>query len=333
MKEILSGVHTWSAFSQEKGFDFNGYAVETSAGTVLIDPPAPADGWDALDALAPFHCVFVTNRNHSRDARGFADRYGVPVRIHERDAEAAEVRADETVTGAETVAGELTLVHVPGKSPGELAFFVPGRRALIVGDAVIGVPSGKLATYPDGKVDDRAELLRSLARLLELDFESLLLCDGTPAITGGKHKLRRFVERERAFVAPPIGAAREPGTARPPKAVRRLLRQRTRHRERSRIIRIMWVVAASIVLAAGVAMLLLPGPAFVIIPVGLAMLALEFAWAQRALELALRQAESAKDRAGKTSAGQRTFGVVAIGLAFAAFVAAAMVWDIPLLPV
>jgi tellurite resistance protein TerC len=35
------------------------------------------------------------------------------------------------------------------------------------------------------------------------------------------------------------------------------------------------------VLAIGVAMIVLPGPAFVVIPVGLGILGLEFAWARR----------------------------------------------------
>ena len=37
------------------------------------------------------------------------------------------------------------------------------------------------------------------------------------------------------------------------------------------------------VLVIGVALIILPGPAFVVIPVGLAILALEFAWARRLL--------------------------------------------------
>jgi tellurite resistance protein TerC len=40
------------------------------------------------------------------------------------------------------------------------------------------------------------------------------------------------------------------------------------------------VVGGSIV-ALGVALLVLPGPAFLVIPVGLAILSLEFAWARR----------------------------------------------------
>lgn len=40
-------------------------------------------------------------------------------------------------------------------------------------------------------------------------------------------------------------------------------------------------VAGSVVLGLGVVMLVTPGPAFVVIPLGLGILALEFEWAQR----------------------------------------------------
>ena len=38
------------------------------------------------------------------------------------------------------------------------------------------------------------------------------------------------------------------------------------------------------VVVLGVAMLVLPGPAIIVIPLGLAILAIEFAWARRGLE-------------------------------------------------
>lgn len=41
------------------------------------------------------------------------------------------------------------------------------------------------------------------------------------------------------------------------------------------------LVVGSAVLVTGVAMLVLPGPAVVVIPLGIAILALEFAWARR----------------------------------------------------
>lgn len=45
--------------------------------------------------------------------------------------------------------------------------------------------------------------------------------------------------------------------------------------------RVVVTIVGSTVLAIGVAMLVLPGPAFVVIPVGLGILGLEFAWARR----------------------------------------------------
>jgi uncharacterized protein (TIGR02611 family) len=117
------------------------------------------------------------------------------------------------------------------------------------------------------------------------------------------------------------------------KLVERLEKKRSEHVNHGIFYRIMFGVAGVIVLLAGLAMLVLPGPALLVIPVGLAMLALEFAWAEKMLEIALERAEIAKDKVTETSRTQRIFGFVAIGLGAAAFVAAAIAWDIPVLPV
>jgi len=47
--------------------------------------------------------------------------------------------------------------------------------------------------------------------------------------------------------------------------------------------RLIVIVVGFTVLAAGVAMIVLPGPAIVVIPVGLAVLATEFVWARKLL--------------------------------------------------
>ncbi len=50
------------------------------------------------------------------------------------------------------------------------------------------------------------------------------------------------------------------------------------------------------VIAIGVAMILLPGPAFLIIPIGLAILGVEYAWARRWLSIARQTAQTFSDR-------------------------------------
>jgi uncharacterized protein (TIGR02611 family) len=113
----------------------------------------------------------------------------------------------------------------------------------------------------------------------------------------------------------------------------RLAERRAEHLRKGTFYRAVFAVAGGIVTLAGVAMLVTPGPAFVIIPIGLAMLALEFAWAERALDSALEKADEAQRKAAETTKAQRILAGAAVALGVAAFVAAAIVWDIPVLPV
>jgi uncharacterized protein (TIGR02611 family) len=63
--------------------------------------------------------------------------------------------------------------------------------------------------------------------------------------------------------------------------------------------RITVLVVGFSVLAIGIALIILPGPAFVVIPIGLAILSAEFAWARRWLRKVRRtiSGQSADSRA------------------------------------
>jgi len=91
-------------------------------------------------------------------------------------------------------------------------------------------------------------------------------------------------------------------------------------------------LVGTVVVAAGVLMLVTPGPAVVVIPLGLAILALEFTWAENLLEKSLEQAERAKRTAANTSTAQRVLTGVAVALGVAAYVAWVIVGDVPVLP-
>ena len=115
--------------------------------------------------------------------------------------------------------------------------------------------------------------------------------------------------------------------------VRRLRARRQDHLQHGRLYRAASVVVGFLTLGAGIAMMVLPGPAFVVIPVGLAILSLEFTWAERLLERALMQAHRAQLKAAQTTTAQRVLSALGVVLAVGAFVAAAILWDIPVLPV
>lgn len=110
----------------------------------------------------------------------------------------------------------------------------------------------------------------------------------------------------------PAQTTQGPERREPPKLVLRLRERREAYRERGRIYRSVWVLAGFTVFAAGAAMLVLPGPALVVIPIGLAMLSLEFAWAENLLEKTLEGGLAAKDIAVNASRRQQILGAVAI---------------------
>jgi uncharacterized protein (TIGR02611 family) len=120
--------------------------------------------------------------------------------------------------------------------------------------------------------------------------------------------------------------ATEQQTREPPKLVQKLQDRREAYADKGRVYRTLWVAAGVTVVAAGIAMVVFPGPAIVVIPIGLAMLSLEFCWAQRLLDRALEGGLDAKDAVKNASTRQKAVGGtgVALGLAAVAAVAVAV---------
>lgn len=82
--------------------------------------------------------------------------------------------------------------------------------------------------------------------------------------------------------------------------------------------RILVIVAGSAVTIAGVAMLVLPGPGFLVIFTGLAILSTEFEWAERWMDRVRARAEQAAKASGVSLRS-----VVIVGIFFAILMAAA----------
>lgn len=112
----------------------------------------------------------------------------------------------------------------------------------------------------------------------------------------------------------------------------RLREQRARHLDRSRFYRVPFALLGFTVVLVGLAMLVLPGPGLLVIAAGLAMLALEFAWAERVLERTLDRMTATSTRVRRLSRLEQAVSMAAGLAGLGALIAVALYFDIPFLP-
>ena len=196
MREIVPGILTWPWYSERFGYDFNGYLVRRPDGNLCIDPVEPGDDVLAELAREGVARILLTNRNHFRAAARVAETTGARVAVHAADAAFVRekgVRVDDELTPGGRV-GPFTIVPVAGKSPGEVALHWPEKRLLMVGDACVGNPPGRLGRLPDAVMDQPLELRHSLRRVAaEIDFDIILVGDGECILKGARAVLQRLV--------------------------------------------------------------------------------------------------------------------------------------------
>jgi glyoxylase-like metal-dependent hydrolase (beta-lactamase superfamily II) len=196
MTRIMDDVYTWDWFSERHGYDFHGTWIASAGGNLAIDPVDGPD--DVLGRFVEYKVdrILLTNRNHFRAAEKLRLLCGARVSVHPADAAFVRgkgVTVDEELLPGQKI-GPLQVLAAAGKSPGEVAFFWPERRLLIVGDACIGNPPGKLGLPSAGVTDDPAALRASLVRIAEeVDFDVLIVGDGTHILTGARAALRALV--------------------------------------------------------------------------------------------------------------------------------------------
>jgi uncharacterized protein (TIGR02611 family) len=120
-----------------------------------------------------------------------------------------------------------------------------------------------------------------------------------------------------------------------PELLIKLQERKARHKQRNILHRIAVVIAGILVVCVGIILTLpgVPGPGIVTIILGVGFLALEFDRAERWLERVVIWGDRTAERAEQTTTRQRVIAGALTAVALAAFAVAAILWDIPLVPV
>ena len=93
---------------------------------------------------------------------------------------------------------EVRVVHLPGHTAGSIALYLPTKRVIIVGDALQYRFSLKLSPPAEGVTQHPDEALRSLEKLLDLDFDIICFSHFPPMRKNPRVALRKMIEEHAA---------------------------------------------------------------------------------------------------------------------------------------
>jgi glyoxylase-like metal-dependent hydrolase (beta-lactamase superfamily II) len=165
----------WTAWHEEWKQEVGSVAYESPHdGLIFFDPLEPPG-----ELGEPAH-TFVTVFFHAREASG---RVWAPASLVRRLKNRGVEVTDPFEPGDELPGGVQSFETARS---GEVVYWVPGERALVVGDVLLG---GPLRLCPErwlgaGRTHD--DLKASLRPLLDLPVEQILVSHGEPVLTGGR---------------------------------------------------------------------------------------------------------------------------------------------------
>lgn len=182
LTEVAPGLRRWTAWHEEWEEDVGCLAVETGDGLILIDPLDPPT------ELPPPEHVLLTIHWHARSARA------PHVWAHRRTTRLLANRGVELtdpIDSGSSLPGGIQAIESTRR--GEVVYWLPQQKAVAVGDVLLGAgakprDTGEpLRLCPErwlGKAT-HDDLRESLAPLLELPVESVLVSHGQPVLGGG----------------------------------------------------------------------------------------------------------------------------------------------------
>jgi hypothetical protein len=170
------------------GPDVGSVAYAADDALVLVDPLVPEDRGDL-----------------EREVDRLVESHGRPVRIlttlafHRRSRDRLAERYDATTSRAKTsLPAGVETVQIKGA--GETMVWLPGQRALIPGDRLLGdeadglrlCPESWLRYLPSGM--RHPELREALRPLLDLPVEMVLTSHGRPVLSGGRDAIATAID-------------------------------------------------------------------------------------------------------------------------------------------
>jgi glyoxylase-like metal-dependent hydrolase (beta-lactamase superfamily II) len=185
------------------------FLIESDENLVLIDTGySPDHGQTILNKVQNLgrnpddvELCIITHRHgdHIGGLKTLKETCNFKVASHEEEAELIETASGVAIElklkdrQILPLAGGIEAVNVPGHTGGNLTLYLPGKKAILVGDTIFGDENGNLSPPPERYCENVDMATEKIKRLLDLDFDSVFLSHGKDVLEGGKEKVRNLV--------------------------------------------------------------------------------------------------------------------------------------------
>jgi len=208
MVEVLKGVRTIEV-AKADGLDTEVYILDCEGGLILIDVgftkkckkniKAELDGmgrdWRDIKLILITHA----HGDHIDNLREVKELTGAEVMLGEGDIESLKeqtgVDADMGLEDSDVIdaCGGIEVIHIPGHSKGNLCFYIRKHRLIIAGDTIFGDRHGNLYAPPEKYCDDVESATKGIGKLLDYDFNKILLSHGKNLMRSAKKRVMELV--------------------------------------------------------------------------------------------------------------------------------------------
>jgi glyoxylase-like metal-dependent hydrolase (beta-lactamase superfamily II) len=189
---ISPGYALWHTYDRSLKTELFSTALVAGNELTVIDPIAlPFAHQTELESLGRVAKVVITNANHARDAATFAHCYSAP--IFAPPELSAEFPNSHSLQDAHAI-GRLRVIRIEGAAEGEFALYHrDDAGTLIVGDALINFDPHGFTLLPRKYCTNQKQMIRSLRKLLDLDFARIFFAHGSPIMIRARERLESLL--------------------------------------------------------------------------------------------------------------------------------------------
>ncbi len=194
--ELQNGIHVID------GVDYlNVFLVECGEHVVLFDTGfSRKDGPMILAYIEklgkPVKHLIITHHHmdHIANIKQIWKETGAVLAFHQAEAAKIPYEADVLlVDGQRLDSCAMEIIHLPGHTAGNISIYLPGRKALILGDTIFD--EGGLIAPPKHYCEDYAQAQRIIRKLLAYEFTVIFPSHGRPMIEDAYPGVEALVRR------------------------------------------------------------------------------------------------------------------------------------------